>query len=86
MRKKAVGKQIQYNIDHSAGNREYVTVYLAPVAGFDPECLNISVVAEGWASVHNKDAKRAYPPNLERNQQHDEKKDHDLVIVKPWFS
>lgn len=60
MRKKAVGKKIQYAIDHSTGTREYVTAYLAPVAGFDPECINHSVVSEGWAVVHNKDAKRAY--------------------------
>lgn len=64
LRKKVVGKKIQYAIDHSATNRDYVTVYLAPVGGQEPECVNHTVVSEGWANVHNKDAKRAYPTCL----------------------
>lgn len=56
-----VGKKVQYSVDHATPNREYVTVYLAPSQpGGEPECLNHTVVSEGWASVQNKDAKRAY--------------------------
>ena len=75
LRKKTVGKKIQFAVDHST-TREYVTAYLAPIAGFDPECINHSVVTEGWASVH-KDAKRSYLINWVAKR-----KDRDLLIVK----
>lgn len=59
LRKKVVGKKIQFSVDHTTPNRDYVTVYLAPAQpGGEPECLNHTVVSEGWASIQNKDSKR----------------------------